>query len=175
MIAADSACLGRIDADLHLHRVGAGGDVLEALRDDRLGQHRRGRRAVAGDVLGLGRGFLEQLGAHVLEGVVELDVARDRDAVMGDGRGAVLLVQRDVAALGTERRADGIRERVDAALQVRAGFLVVGDELGHLASCGAPAGARVASVCQSGAARQTRPCGRPSLTLRCRPAHDAGH
>ena len=81
------------------------GDVLEALGDDRLGEHRGGRGAVAGDVLGLGGGFLEQLRAHVLERVVELDVAGDGHAVMGDGRRAVLLVQRDVAALGAERRA----------------------------------------------------------------------
>ena len=107
--------LGGVDADLHLHRVGARGDVLEALGDDRLGQHRGGGGAVAGHVLGLGGGFLEQLRAHVLERVVELDVAGHGHAVMGDGRRAELLVQGDVAALGAEGRAHGIRQGVDAA------------------------------------------------------------
>ena len=89
---------------------------LQALGDDRLGQHGRGRGAVAGHVLGLGRGLLEELRAHVLERIVELDVPGDRHAVVGDRRGAVLLVQGDVAALGPERRLDGIRQRVHAAL-----------------------------------------------------------
>ena len=126
--------LGGVDADLHLHGVGTGGDVLEALVDDGLGQHGGGGGAVAGDVLGLGGGFLEQLCTHVLEGVVELDVTGHGDAVMGDGGRAVLLVERDVAALGAERGADGIGERVDAGLQAPASLFVVGDELGHLAS-----------------------------------------
>ena len=65
--------------------------------------------AVAGNVLGLGRRFLEQLRAHVLERVVELDVLGDGHAVVGDGGRAVLLVERDVAALGAERGFDGVR------------------------------------------------------------------
>ena len=124
--------LGRVDADLHLHRVGARGDVLQALGDDRLGEHRRGRRAVAGDVLGLGRGFLEQLRAHVLERVVELDVARHRDAVMGDRRA------RRTSCRAPTLRPLGPRVALTASASASmprfsapAGVLVVGDELGH--------------------------------------------
>src|SRR6266540_919267 len=40
-----------LDAALQRHRVCAGGDVLQALADDRLRQHGRGRRAVACDVV----------------------------------------------------------------------------------------------------------------------------
>ena len=97
---------GLVDAALHVHRVGAGGDDPEALGDDRLAEHDRGGRAVAGDVVGLGRGFLEELRAHVLERIVELDVARDGHAVIGDGGRAELLVQHDVAALGAERHLE---------------------------------------------------------------------
>ena len=43
-----------LDAALDLHRVGAGGDVLEALAQDRLGEHGGGGGAVTGDVGGLG-------------------------------------------------------------------------------------------------------------------------
>jgi len=35
-----------------------------------------------GDVVGLGRNFLEQLGPHILERVFQLDVAGDRDPVV---------------------------------------------------------------------------------------------
>ena len=43
----------------------------------RLGEHGRGGGAVAGDVVGLGGDFLDELGAHVLERVVELDFLGD--------------------------------------------------------------------------------------------------
>ena len=105
-----------VDALLEQHRVGAGGDVAHALVDDRLGQDGGGGGAVTGDVVGLGGGFLEQLRAHVLERVVELDLLGDGDAVVGDGRRAVLLVERDVAALRAERGLDGVGEGVDALL-----------------------------------------------------------
>ena len=56
-----------VDAALEVHRVGAGGDDLDALAEDRLGEHGRGRRAVAGDVGGLARDFAHHLRADVLE------------------------------------------------------------------------------------------------------------
>ena len=115
LISATTASTRLLDAALDDHRVGAGGDVPEALGDHRLGQDDRGGRAVAGDVVGLGRDLLEELRAHVLERVLELDVARDGDAVVGDRRRAELLVEDDVAALGAERHPDRVGEAVDAA------------------------------------------------------------
>ena len=112
----DDAPDALVEAALDQHRVGASGDVPEALVHDRLGEHGRGRRAVAGDVVGLGRGFLEKLRAHVLERVLQLDVLGDRDAVVGDGRGAPLLVEGDVPALRAEGGLDGVGEGVDARL-----------------------------------------------------------
>ena len=126
--------LGGVDAHLHLHRVGAGRHVLETAVDDRLGQDRGRGGAVAGDVLRLGGSFLEELRAHVLERILELDLPGDGHAVMGDRGAAVLLVQGDVASLGTERSADRVRQRVDAGLEMGTGVLVVGNELGHAAS-----------------------------------------
>ena len=90
---------GRVDAPLEGGRVGAGGDVAQALADHRLGQHGGGGGAVTGDVVGLGRDLLDQLGAQVLVRVVELDLPGDGHAVVGDGGGAELLVEDDVAAL----------------------------------------------------------------------------
>ncbi len=111
----DDGLDGALDAVLEHHRVRPGGHVAEALADDRLAEDDRGGRAVAGDVVGLGGDLLEELRAHVLEGVLELDVARDRHAVVGDGGRAELLVEDDVAALGADRHLDRVGELVDAA------------------------------------------------------------
>ena len=94
---------GQIDAALQIHRVDAGGNRLGAFLDDRLGEHRRGGGAVAGDVAGLGGDLAHHLRAHVLELVLELDLLGDRHAVLGDARRAEGLVEHDVAALGAER------------------------------------------------------------------------
>ena len=104
-----------VDAALQVHRVHAGRDRLHALADDRLGEDGRGRRAVAGLVVGLRRDFADHLRAEVLELVLELDLLGDGDAVLGDARRAEALLDDDVAALGTERHLDRIGEDVDAA------------------------------------------------------------
>ena len=115
---------GLVHAALERGRGGAGGDVAQALLDHGLGEHGRGRRAVTGDVVGLGRDLLGELGAEVLVGVLELDLAGDGHAVVGDRGGAPLLVDDDVAALRAERHLDGVGERVDAALERLAGGVV---------------------------------------------------
>ena len=117
-------CDAGLEAALEGHGAGAGGNVLQPFLDDGLGQHRRGRRAVAGDVVGLGGDLFRQLGADVLEGVFEVDVLGDSDAVVGDGWGAELLVEDDVAPLGAEGDLDGVGEGVDAVLERLTGFLV---------------------------------------------------
>ena len=113
------------------HGVGAGGDVLEALGHERLAQHHGGGGAVTGDVIGLGGDFLEELRTHVLEGIFELHLSGDGDAVVGDGGGTELLVEDDVAALGTERHLDGIGETVDAPLEGATSGLIEDQLLGH--------------------------------------------
>ena len=88
---------------------------LDALAHDRGGENRRGRRAVAGDVVGLRGHFAHHLGAHVLELVGELDLLGDGDAVLGDAWRAEGLVEDDVAALRAERDLHGVGENIDAA------------------------------------------------------------
>ena len=102
----------------------AGGHVAQAGVHEGLGEHGRGGGAVTGDVVGLGGDLLGELGAEVLVRVIELDLAGDRHAVVGDGGSAVLLVDDDVAAAWAERHLDGVGESVDAALQRAAGVLV---------------------------------------------------
>ena len=125
---------GSVHAALEAHRVGAGGDGAQTLVDHRLGEHGRGRRAVTGDVVGLGGDLLGQLRTEVLERVVQLDLASDGDTVVGDRGGAPLLVEDDVAALGAEGHLDGVGEGVDAALERAAGVLVELKDLGHCCS-----------------------------------------
>ena len=122
---------GGVHAALEPHRVRAGRDRAEALVDHRLREDRRGGRAVTRDVVGLGGDFLGQLGAEVLEGVVELDLTGDGDPVVGDGRSAPLLVEDDVATTGAERHLDRVGQLVDAALQRPPGTLVELEDLGH--------------------------------------------
>ena len=64
-------------------------------------------------------------------GLVELDLAGDGHAVVGDGRRAELLVEDDVAALGAERHLDRVGEPVDAALEGATSGLVEDELLSH--------------------------------------------
>ncbi len=120
-----------VDAALEVHRVGARGDVAQARRHDRLGEHRRRGGAVTGHVRGLARDLLDHLRADVGDPVLQLDLLGDGDAVLGDGRGAVLLLDDDVAALRPQRHLDGVGERVDALLELVAGVRVECDLLCH--------------------------------------------
>ena len=113
----DSGSDGLLDALLQTHRVGAGGDVAHAVVDHRLGQNGGGGGAVTGYVVGLGGDLLHQLGAHVLERVVELDLLGDGHAVVGDGRCAELLVEHDVAALRPEGDLDRVGQLVDPGFE----------------------------------------------------------
>src|SRR5665811_684366 len=93
-------CLdGGVDAALERGRGGTGGNVAQTFLDHGLSQHGRGGRAVTGDVVGLGGDLLGELRTEVLIGVLELHLTGDRHAVVGDGRGAPLLVYDDVATL----------------------------------------------------------------------------
>ena len=114
-----------LDAAAERQRVRAGGHVLEARANDRLSEQRRGRRAVTGDVVGRRGDLADELRALVGEDVLDLDLASDRDAVVGDGGGAELLVEHHVAALGTEGDLDRVRDRVHPFLQCLTRFGVV--------------------------------------------------
>jgi hypothetical protein len=120
-----------VDALLQGHRVGAGGNLTQALLDHRLGEDRGGRRAVARDVVGLGGDLLDELGAEVLVGVLQLDLTGDGHAIVGDCGRAPLLVDDHVAAARAEGHLDGVGELVDAALEAAAGGLVELEDLGH--------------------------------------------
>ena len=120
----DHAFHGLVDAALQVHRVHAGGDELHAFLHDGLGQHGGGRGAVTGHVRGLGRHFLDHLGAHVLELVLQFDFLGDRHAVLGDGGGAERALEHDVAALGAEGHFDRVGQNVHARHDAVAGGIM---------------------------------------------------
>ena len=120
-----------LDALLDDHRVCTGGNVLHAFTDEGLCEQRCGGGTVTGDVVGLGGDFLDELCAHVLEGVLELDFLGDGDTVVGDQRSAVFAVKNDVSALRTERDLDGVGKLVDTGLESLAGLFTVDDLFCH--------------------------------------------
>ena len=113
-----------IDAALDADGVGAGGDVLQPLAEDRLRQDSGGGGAVAGVVAGLAGDFADHLGAHIFIRVFQFDFLGDRDPVFGHRRRAIFLVEHDVAAFGSERRRDGPGQFGDAFEQRLTSILV---------------------------------------------------
>src|SRR5690606_40884006 len=89
---------------------------------------------VTGDLVRLAGDLDEELGADVLDRVLELDVLGDGHAVLGDRRAAELLLQDDVAPLRPERDLDGVRDGVDAAFESAARVFLVDQVLGHVPS-----------------------------------------
>jgi len=124
----------QVDAALDLHRVGARGDDLRALAVDGLRQQGGGGGAVAGDVGGLRGDLAHHLRAHVLQRIAELDLLGDGDAVLGDRGRAELLLDDDVAALGTEGHLDRVGELVDTPQDRGPRVPGVDDLFGHVSS-----------------------------------------
>jgi len=89
---------------------------------DRPGERRRGGRAVARDVARLVGHLADELRAPVRVLAGQLDLARDRDAVVrGRGRAREPL-EHDAAARGAERDLDRVGELVDAGLEQAPGL-----------------------------------------------------
>src|SRR5439155_22190251 len=115
-------------------RVGGRGDVAGAFVGHGMGRDRRRGGAVTGHVVRLGRDLAQELRAGVLHRVLELDLADDRHAVVGDGRRAELLLEDHVAALGAERDAYCLGNGVDALLEVLSRLNVECDYFRHMRS-----------------------------------------
>src|SRR4029453_1649586 len=85
----------------------------------------------AGDVVGLLRYFLDELGADLLVRLLELDLLGDAHTIVGDGGRTPLLLEHDVAGLGTESDLDGVRERAHATPEAAPGLLIESNQLRH--------------------------------------------
>src|SRR5688572_11417019 len=115
------------DAALYGHRVGTRSHGLHALAEDGLSENGRGRGAVTGNVAGLRSDFLDHLSAHVLERIFQFDFLRDSDTIFRDLRRSELLVENNVAALGTQRDLYCICEEIDPAQNRLSGFFTMYD------------------------------------------------
>src|SRR5262249_10368412 len=89
------------------------------------------RGAVPGFVIRLRRDLFDHLGADVFDLALELDALRDGDAVLRDGGRAPALFECHVSTPRAERDANGIRQRVDSALDAFSRVLVVRNLLAH--------------------------------------------
>ncbi len=105
---------GLVDATTNGDGVGASCHVAQALVDDDLSEQGCGGGAVTHEVVGLSGDLLHELGAHVLDGILELDFLGDGNAVIGDGGRAVGTLQRNVTALGAHGGGDCVSQGVDA-------------------------------------------------------------
>ena len=112
--------------------VGAFLDGVNAAMDHALGQDRRGRRPVAGLLVGLVGDFVDELGAHVLDRVLQLDFPGDGNAVLANRGRAVAFVQGDVASLRPKGNLDRVGELVDPSDHLVAGGLPEIDVLSHV-------------------------------------------
>ena len=112
---------GLLNAATDAERVGAGGHVAQTLGHDDIGQERGGGGAVAGHVVGLHGHLAHELSTHVLDRILQLNFLGDGHAVVGDGGGAVGLLQGDVAALGAKRHLDSVGQLAHAGSERAAG------------------------------------------------------
>jgi hypothetical protein len=81
-----------------------------------------------------GGGLLQELRAHVLERVGQLDLLRHRHAVVRHGRRAILLIQGYIAPFRAEGGCHCVRQNVHATLQAAARFLIEDQLLCHMCS-----------------------------------------
>src|SRR5579884_2376749 len=109
---------------LQLHGVCTSGQVFEAFIDDSLRQHGCSSGAITGDIIGLGRGFFEQLSAHVLEWIFEGNFFCNGHAIMSDRGRTELFVESNVTTLWTQCRLDSTGQNVDAPLEGATGLFV---------------------------------------------------
>ena len=110
-----------VEPALQVDGAGARDHVADAVGEDRLGEDRRGARAVAHGVAGALGGLPHHLRAEVLDGILEVHLLGDGDAVIADERRAVLLLDEHGLGLGTERDPHRIGQRVHALEHLFAG------------------------------------------------------
>jgi hypothetical protein len=112
-----------------MHGVDAGGNDLTFL-DHRV--HEPSPLVPSPATLGLCGNFLQELCAHVLQRVLELDLLCDGHAVIGHRRCAEFLVQHDVPALRTKGHLDRRGHFLYAPEQFLSGVLVETELFGHV-------------------------------------------
>ena len=124
------------DALAKVHWVMAGSNELVGFGEDVISKNSNGGSTIAGDLVELLRGRLNELSAHlVAEGLIvfvaEIDSFSDSDAIMGDGWCAVAFFDYDIAAFWTESNLHCVVKCLGAAENFLAGFVVIKNFLCH--------------------------------------------
>jgi hypothetical protein len=115
---------GPIDAAANDHRIRSEGNAPQTFVVDGAGQHSRGGRSVACGVAGLRRDLVDELGTHVLEGIVEFDFLAHGHAVFGDERIAEALIDDHVSPGRPHGDGHRVGQDLDAALQLESSPVV---------------------------------------------------
>ena len=101
---------GQINPPLQIHGVHASGDGFVALNNNGAGQNGGGGCTITGQIVGFAGYFADQLGAHILERLGQLDAFGHRDTVFGDLGGAKRFFNHHVTTLGAQGDRHSIRE-----------------------------------------------------------------
>ena len=91
---------------LNRERIDASADELSSFAHHRFGQNHCCGRSVANLVISAGRDFVDDLGTHVFERVGQLDLSRDRNAVLRTTRVTELLVDNHVLSRRSQSGLD---------------------------------------------------------------------
>ncbi len=132
-----------VNTALKSDRVCASCDVTQAFAYQCLRKDGRGGGSVTCDVVSLLGDFLYEFCADLFVRIFKIDFLSNGHAVLGNGGGAPLLIEDNIAALGAKRDLDSVSEDVQAALHGATCFLVKRNHLGHIvflrcSGCGYP-------------------------------------
>ena len=120
-----------VDAAFEGHWVVPSRHIADTFAVNRLGEHRRRRRAVARHIGRLRRHFAHHLGTQIVGNVLNLDLLGNANAVFRHFWAAIRLLDDDIAPLRSERRFDRMRQHFDAVEQFLTSRFVVDDFFCH--------------------------------------------
>ncbi|GET93272.1 chaperonin HSP60, mitochondrial precursor [Leishmania tarentolae] len=132
-----------IHTTLHVDRVRTLGNALEALAEDAVHKHRRGRGAVTSQVVRLVAHLAHKLRTHVLKAILELNRLRNSHAILRDLRRAVGLLDNHVSALRPQRCRYCGNSASDALLHGATSVFTKA----HILACKTHSGAEHISLC----------------------------
>ena len=126
---------GLVDTALQIHGIGTGGDILQSLAYDGLSQYGSRGGTVAGIVTRLAGHALHELCTCILEGVCQFYFLGHGDTVLGDVGSTELLLDDDVASLGTQGDLYCVSQLIYALLHLLAGVNIEFDIFCHGCCC----------------------------------------
>ena len=111
-----------VDTTLQIHRIGTGGNILQTLVDDALGEDGSSGGTVAGIITCLRGHALHQLGTCILKLVFQFHFLGHCHTVLGNLGCAKLLLDHHITTFGAEGYLNSISQLVYALLQKVAGI-----------------------------------------------------